>query len=147
METQAEKSGVLAVVCSFNRTSLEWKLMILWVILQLCFLLIEPFWDGNTILATEFQAWLPSFNRTILGWKQELYAESSIFILRLLIEPVWNGNSSRPLSSDQSLLLLIEPFWNGNGNRLIDTHHALCLLIEPFWNGNVTCIPLWKLYV
>ena len=76
----------------------------------------------------------------------------------LLIEPVWNRNSSRTLVCPRVNNLLIEPVWNRNGGETCNESyfvHAFnrtsmeskrttpgfaetssILLIEPVWNRN-----------
>ena len=61
---------------TFNRTNLEWKLVIISAISDFkisgSFLLIAPIWNGNT----------PSYYSSIMQGKHQL----------LLIAPIWNGN-------------------------------------------------------
>ena len=55
---------------AFNRTILEWK----------------PVEQERSVLADA------SFNRTILEWKHKGVLVVGINLVRLLIEPFWNGN-------------------------------------------------------
>ena len=77
---------------SFNRTSLESKLLLDHLRREVIGLLIEPVWNRNMC---EVQ------NRFTAG--------------NLLIEPVWNRNDVAAFDAKVGyLLLLIEPVWNRN---------------------------------
>ena len=81
-------------VAPFNRTILELKLSseknnTLWF-----FLLIEPFWNWNSLVSA-----------------------ISPLPVSLLIEPFWNWNSTLTSIMAMPVVLLIEPFWNWNQRR------------------------------
>ena len=111
-----------------------------------------------TIIKVDSLLLLP-FNRTSMELKQTLVRVSSRLRSLLLIEPVWNWNSSRSSKSACTTQLLIEPVWNWNSaeairlassstfnrtsmelklGRYLVSNNPNFLLIEPVWNWNVS---------
>ena len=77
---------------AFNRTSMESK-----------------HWSRVALFSIAF-----TFNRTSMESKLGCYLLVHVDCVSLLIEPVWNRNSSLVVASTSGSLLLIEPVWNRN---------------------------------
>ena len=98
---------------AFNRTILELKFFCVDCVCNRLWLLIEPYWNWNTISAT-----------------------SLINSFALLIAPNWNWNRPTSGYNGYQMSLLIAPNWNWNFNIMPLKVGGGSLLIEPYWNWN-----------
>ena len=76
---------------TFNRTSMESKLLLSCAGFTVSRLLIEPVWNRNMISLIIYGQ-SPPFNRTSMESKQNTVSSFSNIAFLLLIEPVWNRN-------------------------------------------------------
>ena len=122
---------------SFNRTSVGWKLTFAYPVYESPrrFNRTSVGWKRGTKEKLKIKN--DSFNRTSVGWKRAMWPANVILSMPVLIEPVWDGNSSSSSSHSTETLVLIEPVWDGNLPLRANLESVLLIvLIEPVWDGN-----------
>ena len=104
---------IISAAFTFNRTSMESKLIFNDATLAINNLLIEPVWNRNLYLRIPVVSRLRAFNRTSM--ESKLRTNPVLFQdVPLLIEPVWNRNYFIEIRIRLFCWLLIEPVWNRN---------------------------------
>ena len=75
--------------------------------------LIETYWNVNSVALISIAGCLPGINRNILECKWEFGRDGRLGVA-VLIETYWNVNEDIRYLIDNDLIVLIETYWNVN---------------------------------